>query len=117
MRKNTPPVVPLYLGIAGPRVIAPGLGVDAVLGVDTHPVVAVLDPAEIEVRRGSEEPAVELAEDVEDVLSEVLVLVDVAAVEGLARVGVGPHAVPLLEERGASGRQCHLLATLCQVNL
>ena len=44
--------------------------------MDTHPVVAVLDSAEIEVRRGSEKPAVELAEDVEDVLSEVLVLVD-----------------------------------------
>ena len=74
--------------------------------------MAVLDSPEVEIWRGPEEPAVKLAEDVEDVLGEVLVLVDVAAVESLARVGVGAHPVPLPEDGGAQGTQHHLLTAL-----
>ena len=103
---------PGYLGVPRARVVSPGLGVDVVLGVDAHPVVAVLDSAKVQVRRGSEKPAIELAEDVEDVLGEVLVLVDVAAVESLARVGVGTHPVPLPENRRAHGSQDDLLTAL-----
>ena len=97
-----------YLRVPRAGVVAPGLGVDAVLGVDTHPVVTVLDAAKVEVRCGPEEPAIKLAEDVEDVLGEVLVLIDVAAVERLACVGVGPHPVPLPEHRWAGGAEHHL---------
>lgn len=105
------------LGVPRAGVVSPGLGVDAVLGVDAHPVVAVLHSAKVQVRGGTEEPAIELAEDVEDVLGEVLVLVHVAAVESLARVGICPHPVPLPENRRTRGSQDDLLTALDSLSL
>ena len=101
-----------HLRVPRAGVVSPGLGVDAVLGVDAHSVVAVLHSAKVQVRGGSEQPAIALAEDVEDVLGEVLVLVHVAAVESLARVGVSSHPVPLPENRRTRGSQDDLLTAL-----
>ena len=60
----------------------------------------------------TQQPAVELPVDVEDVLVVVLVPVDQPAVQHLPGGGVGPHPVPLLLSCRTSGAQHYFLAAL-----
>ena len=70
--------------------------------------MTVLDATKVDIRSGSQKPAIKLSKDVEDALWEVLMGVDIPPVQGLARVGVDAHPVPLLNSRWTTRGQDNL---------